>query len=875
MGEPKPGPSQQHSTTDIQLVPNDPQPGPSGLCKVPKPGPSRHYIDTDESSDTDTDVLLKHQIPPGISVPYGSCQVWSTLPEEIKQDPSLAEFKEAFRLLHGQKKNDLSNLQSSHSKKKSSPANHEILSKIRAITPEIHIWPAPDDSDSPILSRPSRPSNKHSSEHENASVTAALNIVEDDTEDILDTSPHKRSKLYNFLKRAGLLIIWFGFTVILMTKSEHDINNMHQISVPPHETRSYWILQHPSMRQISVDVEGALLPDYYGNLSSRYLFVWLELVQTRSPANHSNMDSGNIFYKKRITDHWIIPLAAEDTIDFVPEVRQRKLFDVMDIDLDIVPQSVICLQFQTNLEVSFPVSLSFDLSPINTEDGIVCAAAVLLGLYVLIIFEVVHRTLAAMLAATMSVAILAIFDERPTQAEMVSWIDMETLLLLFSMMVLVAIFSETGIFDYFAVLAYKITNGQVWPLINTLCFFTAMMSSFLDNVTTVLLMTPVTIRLCEVMELNPVPILMAMIIFSNFGGAITPIGDPPNVIIVTNDSVVKSGVSFGVFTLHMGIGLIGVMITSHFMLRFMYRNMKDLRFTEPQDVQELRHEIAIWQRAAASLSSYSKDEDLVRDTLMKKIRRLLTELKRKLLTGSVPIDTYKAHLEELTEKFPIRDRVLLVKSSITLVFVIVMFFLHSIPSLNLSLGWTALLGALLLLLLADTNNMEGILARVEWSTLIFFTSLFILMEALSRLGLIDYIGHQTEQVILSVDKDNRLAVAIILILWVSAIASSFVDNIPLTTMMVRIVVSLNQNKELDLPLQPLVWALALGACLGGNGTLIGASANVVCAGVAEQHGYRFSFMEFLKIGFPVMLCSVTIASAYLIIAHVIIQWNNI
>lgn len=660
-----------------------------------------------------------------------------------------------------------------------------------------------------------------------------------------------------------------------MTKSEHDINNMHQISVPPYETRCYWILNHPSMRQISVDVEGAFLPNYYGNLSSRYLYVWLELVQTRSPANHSNMDSGNIFYRKKITDRWAIPLPSEDTIDFVPEVRQRKLFDLMDIDIDIVPQSVICLQFKTNLEVSFPLSLSFDLSPINPEDGIVCGAGVLLGLYVLIIFEIVHRTLAAMLAATLSVAILAIFDERPTQAEMIAWVDMETLLLLFSMMVIVAIFSETGIFDYLAVLAYKITNGQVWPLINTLCFFTALVSSLLDNVTTVLLMTPVTIRLCEVMKLNPVPILMAMIIFSNFGGAMTPIGDPPNVIIATNESIVKSGVNFGVFTLHMGIGVLIVMICTHFLLRLMYRNMRDLRFTEPQDVQELRHEIAIWQRAAASLSSYSKDEDLVRDTLLKKIRRLLTELKQKLLTTSVPNDTYRANLEELTEKFPIRDYVLLVKSSFTLLFVLVMFFLHSIPSLKLSLGWTALLGALLLLLLADTNNMEGILARVEWGTLIFFTSLFILMEALSRLGLIDYIGHQTEQVILAVDEQQRLAVAIILILWVSAVASSFVDNIPLTTMMVRIVVSLNRNEELSLPLQPLVWSLALGACLGGNGTLIGASANVVCAGVAEQHGYRFTFMEFLKIGFPVMICSVLVVSGYLLVAHVIIEWSNV
>lgn len=198
-------------------------------------------------------------------------------------------------------------------------------------------------------------------------------------------------------------------------------------------------------------------------------------------------------------------------------------------------------------------------------------------------------------------------------------------------------------------------------------------------------------------------------------------------------------------------------------------------------------------------------------------------------------------------QYPIRNKKLLIKSAVVLVFVISFFFLHSMPHIQrLSLGWTALLGAVLLLILADRDDMEAVLARVEWSTLLFFAALFILMESLSLLGLIDWIGKQTETVIMSVSEESRLAVAILIILWVSAIASAFVDNIPLTTMMVKIAISLAENEALGLPLQPLVWALAFGACLGGNGTLIGASANVVCAGVAEQHGYRFTFVEYFK-----------------------------
>lgn len=145
---------------------------------------------------------------------------------------------------------------------------------------------------------------------------------------------------------------------------------------------------------------------------------------------------------------------------------------------------------------------------------------------------------------------------------------------------------------------------------------------------------------------------------------------------------------------------------------------------------------------------------------------------------------------------------------------------------KLSLGWTALLGAVLLLILSDRDDLESVLARVEWSTLLFFAALFVLMESLSELGLIDWIGTQTEYIILSVNEESRLAVAILIILWVSAIASAFVDNIPLTTMMVKVAISLAEKKALNLPLQPLVWAMAFGACLGGMYLMVW---GVICA----------------------------------------------
>ncbi|XP_039303573.1 P protein [Solenopsis invicta] len=580
-----------------------------------------------------------------------------------------------------------------------------------------------------------------------------------------------------------------------------------------------------------------------------------------------------LFHLQNVSDVWILPVLPENLVNIFPDQRYQKTFQV-NVDRRILSGGVMFIKLRTNSKSSLSFSIAYNLSPINTDTGIPYAAVILIGLYIMIIFEIVHRALAAMLASTMSIATLAALNERPTMNELISWIDTDTLLLLFSMMVLVAIIAETGVFDWLAVYAYKITAGKLWPLIMALCFFTAFLSSLLDNVTTVLLMTPVTIRLCEVMELNPVPILTAMVVYSNIGGAMTPVGDPPNVIIASNRDVKDAGVDFGTFSLHMSVGVVLVLIVVSAQIRYIFRDVTVLRFDEPQDVQELRHTIAIWQRAAASLSNYSKDENLVRETLLKKVQRLLSQLKKKLITGSAALEKYKTTLEELQEKYPIRDKWLLAKSGCVLTFVITLFFLHSLPHLNLSLGWIALVGVLLLLILADSEDFDGLMARVEWSTLLFFASLFILMEALSRLGLITWIGQRTEYFILSVNEESRLAVAILLLLWVSALASCFVDNVPLATMMVRIATNLAQNRELDLPMQPLIWALTFGACMGGNGTLIGATANVVCMGVAEQHGYRFSFMQFFRVGFPIMLTSTITIMVYLIIAHVVFGWNG-
>ncbi|GBP42925.1 P protein [Eumeta japonica] len=394
-----------------------------------------------------------------------------------------------------------------------------------------------------------------------------------------------------------------------------------------------------------------------------------------------------------------------------------------------IEKETLKLHMDTTSNATVPVTLTYKVNPLE-EDGVIYATILLCFLYVLIIFEVVNRTVAALLSSSLGIAVLALGGSRPSLGELVSWLDVETLLLLFSMMLLVAILAETGLFDYLAVVAFELTGGRTWPLINCLCLFTAVFSTFLDNVTTVLLMTPVTIRLCEVMQLNPVPVLMAMVVFSNVGGAATPVGDPPNVIIASHPVVVAEGINFVTFTVHMGLGVLLVAVQTYLQLRFMFRDIRKLRHNVPHDIQELRQEMAVWRRAAASLSSYSRDEDIVRKALEKKVEKLQKALVRREAGGGSKTDPkFCSTLAQMKQKYRIRDKQLLIKSTICVTFVVVVFFLHCIPELQrLSLGWTALLGALLLLLLADHDDLEPILARVEWSTLLFFAALFVLME---------------------------------------------------------------------------------------------------------------------------------------------------
>ncbi|MFH1536989.1 MAG: ArsB/NhaD family transporter [Patescibacteria group bacterium] len=417
---------------------------------------------------------------------------------------------------------------------------------------------------------------------------------------------------------------------------------------------------------------------------------------------------------------------------------------------------------------------------------VTAALLIFLACYGLIISEKIHRTIVALLGASLLI-IVGIFLDFYNQHEAVSAIDFNTIGLLVGMMIIVEILKHTGLFQYIAIKSAKLVKGKPWGIMVVFAGITAIASAFLDNVTTVLLMVPITIVICDHLKISPKPFLLVEILMSNIGGAATLIGDPPNILIGS-----AANLSFNDFLLNLGpvILIISILVIPIFKWKY------------HKQIQ-------------------TKEE-------------------------------YQNELLKLKEEECIKNPKLLKKALIVLGLVILGFFFHGF--LGLEAATIAIFGAALLLLI-ENDNIEKALEGIEWTTIFFFIGLFVLVGGLESTGVISWAASG----ILNLTQNNFVYTSLI-ILWGSAIFSAFVDNIPFVATMIPLVQDMGSTFS---DLTPMWWALALGACLGGNGALVGASANLVVAGMSEKAGHKISFIEFLKIGFFIMIFTVAIANIYL------------
>jgi len=423
-----------------------------------------------------------------------------------------------------------------------------------------------------------------------------------------------------------------------------------------------------------------------------------------------------------------------------------------------------------------------------------------------IVSERIHKTIIAIVGAS-AMLLFKIMEQREAFFSEEFGIDYNVIFLLIGMMIIINIMKDTGVFEWIAIKSAKFAKGEPIRIMVTLSVVTAFLSAFLDNVTTVLLIAPVTLLICDALEIDPVPFLITEAIASNIGGTATLIGDPPNIMIAS-----KAKLEFMDFIYNLAPVVIVIMVAYIFTVKWMFK---------------------------------------------------------KSLTVKPEL---QARIMEMKESEAITDPVLTRKSLFVLALTVLGFLFHS--HLGFEPATIALSGAGLLLLVAG-KEPHHILEKVEWTTLFFFMGLFIMVGGVVKVGLIKILAEQA----LNLTQGNMFATSM-LVLWFSAFASAIIDNIPYVATMNPLIIDMakglwpNVTDPVALvhtpALMPVWWSLALGACLGGNGTLIGASANVVVAGMSEKAGKKITFMQFTKYGMPLMIESVVICTFYIWVRYYLI-----
>ncbi|TMQ76497.1 sodium:proton antiporter [Candidatus Accumulibacter phosphatis] len=421
------------------------------------------------------------------------------------------------------------------------------------------------------------------------------------------------------------------------------------------------------------------------------------------------------------------------------------------------------------------------------------ATVVMIVTYGVIISERLNRSIIALLGAMLMVMFGLL-----TQEQAVAGVDFNTIGLLVGMMVIVSITRKSGVFEYLAIWSAKLVKANPSGILAMLAVVTAVVSALLDNVTTVLLVVPVTLVITEALKVNPYPFLFSQILASNIGGTATLIGDPPNILIGG-----QVGLSFNDFVINLA-PVIAVILIVHVISIHL-----------------------IWGRGMASTAEL------------------------------------RARVMAFDENEAITDARLLKRASLVLALVMIAFVMAR--SLGLESGTIGMAGAALLLMLDNlgkpaeqqSESVVKVYNEIEWITIFFFVGLFIVIAGVEHAGLLRLLA---DQLLAATGGDFK--VTGYSILWSSAVLSAIVDNIPFVATMIPLIKSMASAFGGEEALMPLWWCLSLGACLGGNGTLIGASANLTVAGIAERNGIPFRFMTYTRIAFPLMLIHVGICNVY-------------
>mmetsp|Transcript_16378 Transcript_16378/g.36159 ORF Transcript_16378/g.36159 Transcript_16378/m.36159 type:complete len:786 (+) Transcript_16378:66-2423(+) len=469
------------------------------------------------------------------------------------------------------------------------------------------------------------------------------------------------------------------------------------------------------------------------------------------------------------------------------------LATVSDLDTDATCPLFIKLTTNT----ARPLGVLVEVVHYNAfgAQRVILAAALFVVTFALIISEVIHRCYVTFFGSLAGLFLLSIIHEAPHMPEVVAMIDFGTLMLLFSMMIVVHNLAATGFFEWFAVRIAMIAGGDFKKIFFLLSTLTGVLSAFLDNVTCVMLVGPVTINLCKQLGVNPVPLYLTETLCATIGGAATLIGDPPNVVI--GNKLQIGFADFIVYNAPVVVVLLPVAVT------FMWMRMREqLKTTQQIDLVKLAEENPILDQ---------------REFLFVAI----------ILGG-------------------------------------IMFALFLSPVHGQEAAWFTMFGAMCSCIVHSHHNFRLFLEAVEWDTLMFFATLFVFVESLGEMGLIRALGDALTDLFTSVPIEARMEVACFVMLWVAGLGSAFLESLPFTTTVAYILISLRNEDSLGIPVMPLAWALSLGACVGGIGSIMGSSANLVAMSISERYSPKDKIegKHFLQYGLPLLIVLLIIGSVY-------------
>ncbi len=418
---------------------------------------------------------------------------------------------------------------------------------------------------------------------------------------------------------------------------------------------------------------------------------------------------------------------------------------------------------------------------------VILSLVVFLAVYAAITTEIVNKTAAALLGAMLMV-LFGVLDQKTAYAE----VDWNVIFLLIGMMIIMGITKRTGVFQYIAIRVAKFARGEPIAILVLLSVVTALVSAFLDNVTTVLIIVPITILIAVELGVAPAPFVITLAMASNVGGTATLIGDPPNIMIGS-----AANLDFMDFLVNLSPAILIMLLIFCGMVALFFK--KQLVVTNER----------------------------------------------------------KARIMNFDESKAIEDPALLIKSVTVLGLVVVAFLFHG--AVNLEPSTIALTGAVILIVISGHKEVEELFAELEWTTIFFFLGLFMVVGALVEVGVMSSVSTWLIGI-----TNGHLRLTQFVILWVSGILSAVVDNIPFVATMIPLIQDMGAQLGAD-AIKPLWWALSLGACLGGNGTLIGASANVVSAGLSAKSGHPISFWDFTKYGAIFTLMTLVVSSLYMFV----------